>query len=125
MVDVISAAAARSNEEITEHLDGLFRLKAAVDGEILVNLGEASRRQVYRDDGATSAEAWAVERFGVSTPTARALTRLGEKAWDLPQLVGSLCAGDLSLDKVRAVADVATPESDAELCAAGQGVHRA
>ena len=56
-----------------------------------------------------------VERFGVSTPTARALTRLGEKAWDLPHLVGSLCAGDLSLDKVRAVADVATPESDQEL----------
>ena len=58
-----------------------------------------------------------MERFGVSTPTARALTRLGEKAWDLPHLVGSLCAGELSLDKVRAVADVATPESDEELCA--------
>ena len=78
-------------------------------------LGEAGRRQAFRDDGATSTEAWAVERFGVSTPTARALARLGEKAWDLPHLVGSLCAGDLSLDKVRAVADVATPESDQEL----------
>jgi hypothetical protein len=115
MVDVISAAAARSNEEISEHLDGLFRLKAAVDGEIVVNLGEVDRRQVYRDDGATSTETWAAERFGISTPTARALTRLGEKAWDLPHLVGSLCAGDLSLDKVRAVADVAAPETEKEL----------
>ena len=121
MVDVISAAAARSNEEITEQsrsaLPSEGRRRRATSSCIS---GEVSRRQAYRDDGATSAEAWAVERFGVSTPTARALTRLGEKAWDLPQLVGSLCAGDVSLDKVRAVADVATPESDAELCARAQ-----
>jgi Domain of unknown function (DUF222)/HNH endonuclease len=115
VADVIAAAAARSNDEVTQYLDGLFRLKAAVDGEIVVNLGEASRRQVYRDVGATSTETWAAERFGVSTPTARAYTHVGEKGWDLPHLVESLCAGDVSLDKVRAVADVATPETDAEL----------
>ncbi len=113
--DIISAAAALSNEEIAELLDLAFRQKASADGTIVVLLGEASRRQSYRDDGATSTEAWATERFGVSTPTARALTRLGEKAWDMPHLVESLCDGDLSLDKVRAVADVATPETDVEL----------
>ena len=32
----------------------------------------------------------------------------------MPHLVDSLCTGDLSLDKVRAVADVATPETDQE-----------
>jgi hypothetical protein len=111
----IDAAAAWSNEEITECLDGLFRQKAAVEGDIVVLLGEVGRRQAYRDEGATSTEHWAVERFGVSTSTARALTRLGERAWDIPHLVGSLCAGDLSLDKVRAVADVATPETDRDL----------
>jgi hypothetical protein len=115
--DVISAAAALSNEEVADELDLAFRQKAAAEGRIVVLMGEVSRRQVYRDDGATSAEAWAAERFGISTPTARALTRLGEKAWDMPHLVGSLCAGDLSIDKVRALADVATPESDPELCA--------
>ncbi len=114
---MISATAALSNEEITEQLDLAFREKAGAEGKIVVLMGEAGRRQLFRDDGATSAEAWATERFGVSTPTARSLTRLGEKAWDLPHLVGSLCAGDLSLDKVRAVADVATPESDEALCA--------
>jgi Domain of unknown function (DUF222)/HNH endonuclease len=112
-----SAAAALSNEEIAEELDLAFRQKAAAEGKIVVLMGEVDRRQMYRDDGATSVESWATERFGVSTPTARALTCLGEKAWDMPHLVGSLCAGELSLDKVRAVADVATPESDQELCA--------
>src|ERR1700722_9778183 len=111
-----SAAAALSNEEIADQIDGAFRQKAAAEGTIVVLMGEVDRRQAYRDDGATSAESWAVERFGVSTPTARAYTRVGEKTWDMPQLVESLCAGDLSFDKVRAVADVATPETDQELC---------
>ena len=114
--DVISAAAARSDEEITDVLDRAFRQKAAAEGTIAVHLGEIGRRQTYREVGATSTEAWAAERFGVSTPTARALTHVGEKAWDMPHLVESLCDGDISFDKVRAVADVATPETDVELC---------
>jgi hypothetical protein len=111
----VGSAAALSNDEVVERLDGLFRQRSAVDGEIVMLLGEASRRQVYRDDGATGSEPWAAKRFGVSIPTARALTHVGEKAWDMPHLVGSMCAGDLSFDKVRAVADVATPETDQEL----------
>jgi hypothetical protein len=113
--DLIAEAAALSNEEIAERLEGAFAQKAAAEGAIVVYLGEVARRQAYRDEGATATEPWAVERFGVSTPTARALTHLGEKAWDLPHLVGSLCTGEVSLDKVRAVADVATPETDREL----------
>jgi len=109
-----------SNEEIRDRLDELFRQKASVEGAIVVLLGEVDRRQAYRDEGATSAEPWAVERFGVSTPTARAYTHLAERAWDIRHLVAGLCAGDLSLDKVRAVADLATPENDQELRARAQ-----
>jgi len=113
--DVIGAAAGLSNEEIVDRLDRLFREKAAVEGAIVVLLGEVERRQTYRQDGATSSEAWAVERFGVSTPTARAYSHLAEKAWDIPHLVAGLCDGDLSLDKVRAVADTATADTDRDL----------
>ena len=93
---------------------------AAAAGDIVVRLGEISRRQAYRDEGATSLESWVVERFGVSVPSARALSRVGDVAWDLPHLVGSLCAGEVSLDKVKAVAEVATPESDRALAEAAQ-----
>ena len=104
-----------SNEQRRARLDELFRVRAAAEAEITVHLGESDRNQAYRDEGATSTESWVVERFGVSTATARALTRVGEKAWDMPHLIGALCSGDVSLDKVRAVADVATPEMDEEL----------
>ena len=118
--DLIGTAAALSNDELTRRLHELFRHKAAVDGAIVVLLGEVERRQAYRDDGATGPEPWAVERFGISGPTARAYAQVGERAWDLPHLVGALCAGDLSFDKVRAVAQVATPETERQLCEAAR-----
>jgi len=113
--DLTAGAAAMSNEQIRTRLDELFRQKAALEGAIVVLLGEVDRRQAYRDEGATSSEPWVMERFGISTPTARAYTHLAEKAWDIPHLVAGLCAGDLSFDKVRAVAELATPETDREL----------
>ncbi len=112
---VISAAAALSNEERTERLEELFRTKAAVEGEIAAHLGEVERSQSFRDEGATSTERWVTERFGVSTSTARSLTHVAELASDLPHLLGALCEGTISFDKLRAVVDVAKPETDREL----------
>ena len=109
-----------SNEQVAVHLDGLFRLRSAIDGRILVLLAEAERRQAFRNDGATSAENWAVERFSVAVPTARALVRVAEKTWDLPQLTEALKEGEITFDKLRAVVDVATPENDAELVEAAR-----
>ena len=114
--DLITAVAQMSDDELRGALDRRFRDIAAAQGDVVVMLGEVDRRQSFRAEGATSTQTWAADRFGVSSPTARALTRVGEKAWGMPQLVGSLCAGEVSLDKVRALADVATPETDSELC---------
>jgi hypothetical protein len=87
---------------------------ASSAGLIVLLSGELDRREGWRDEGATSLESWMVERLGVSTPTARALAHVGERLYDLPRLAEALSAGDLSFDKVRAVVDVATPESDGE-----------
>jgi hypothetical protein len=114
--DPISAAASLSRRARAERLEVLFRRDAATRGEIAVLVGEAERCEDFRDDGATSVEAWLAESFGVSAATARTLTYVGEKAWNAPRLVGSMCAGDVSFDKVRALIHVATPETDQELC---------
>ena len=114
--DLIGALPALSTAEIMAGLGEDFGIKAAADGRIVARLGELDRRQAYRDEGATSLESWTAERFGISTATARALAHVGEEASNLPHLVGSLCAGEISFDKLRALADVATPETDRELC---------
>ena len=106
---------ALSNEELATRLDGLFRLRAAIDGGILELLGEVDRRESFRDEGATSTEPWVAERFGVSQPTARTYVHVARRGFDLPHLLAGVCAGDLSFDKLRAVADTATPETDREV----------
>ena len=70
----------------------------------------------FRDDGATSLESWTAMSFGVSVATARSFCQVAEKTHELPHLTGSLCAGEISFDEVRAVVHVATPETDRELC---------
>ena len=114
--DQFDGVAGLSNEELTAGLEKAFSEKTAAEGRFLLYLGEAARRETFKEDGATSTETWAVERFGISPATARALTHVGEKARELPHLMGSLCAGEVSFDKVRAVVDVATPKTDRELC---------
>jgi hypothetical protein len=108
---------AESNEELASGLAEDFSEMSGAQARFVVRLGEFERRQAFRDDGATSLESWTAERFGVSTPSARAYAQVAQMAWDLPHLVGGLFSGDLSFDKVRALADVATPETERELCA--------
>ena len=96
-------------------LDELFSVKAATEGEIAELLCEEERTESFRDEGATSTETWVVERYGVATGTARALTHVGTKIPRMPKLAGALRAGEISFDKVRAVADVASPRTDREL----------
>ncbi|MFZ0251351.1 MAG: DUF222 domain-containing protein [Acidimicrobiales bacterium] len=109
-----------SDAERTERLETLFAQLAAIAGEIVVLLDEVERSQSFREEGATSIGSWVSERFGVASATARSLAHVGEKVANLPHLRGALCAGEVSLDKVRTVADVATPESDRELCEEAQ-----
>jgi hypothetical protein len=109
---LISGVAAESKDKLWSDLDELFCVREATEGNVALRLAELERRQAFRDEGATSIANWATERYGISSATARALTRAGEKAWDLPHLIGAVCAGDVSFDKMRAVADIATPETD-------------
>jgi hypothetical protein len=103
-----------SNEELMGLAADSARNMASSAGLIVLLSGELDRREGWRDEGATSLESWMEERLGVSTPTARALAHVGERLFDLPCLADALSAGDLSFDKVRAIVDVATPESDGE-----------
>src|SRR5258708_1483637 len=96
-----AGVAGLSDEDLASELDDLFRQRASVDGRIVERLREGGRREAFREAGATSLPAWAAERFAVSTPTARAYAQVAERAWDLPHLVGALCEGDISFDKLR------------------------
>ena len=88
---------------------------AAQTGRLLELLGEFGRREGFREDGATSLDTWAAEHCGVSLATARAWSHVAERLDDLPRLAQALSDGEVTFDKVRAVVDSATPETDEEL----------
>jgi hypothetical protein len=76
---------------------------------------EIGKREGWRTEGATSLEAWMVERCGDSQASARSYAHVGERLENLPELTAGLAAGELTFDKVRAVVDVATPANEREL----------
>ena len=109
----LSEVAAMPSEQLQEMLAESASAQASLAGLISLALAELSRRQAFRADGATSAEAWMVERTGVALASARTWAGVGERLFDLPHLSEALCSGAVPLDKVRVVAAVATPETDA------------
>jgi hypothetical protein len=110
-----SALASLSNENLMQSAAEAARAVAAVVGRFVELAGELDRREGWRDEGATSLEAWIVERCGVSTATARSWAHVAERLFDLPELAAALCGGEISFDKVRVLVDAAAPENDHEL----------
>jgi hypothetical protein len=107
--------AQRSNRELMDVIAESAKQMASLAAAIVQHAGELDRREGWRDDGATSLQEWLVGRLGVSTSTAKAYAHLSERLFDLPHLTAGLGEGNLSLDKVRTLADTATPESDRDL----------
>jgi hypothetical protein len=84
-------------------------------GALMPVVGELDRREGWRSEGATSGAAWAAQRLGMSEATGRIWSHVAERLWDLPHLARGLQVGAITFDKVRAVVDLATPETDAAL----------
>ncbi len=104
-----------SNRELMDVITASAREIASLAAHVALHAGELDRREGWRDDGAVSLESWLVDHLGISKATARNYAHVAERLFDLPRLAEALGRGDVSLDKVRTVADTATPESDAEL----------
>ena len=106
-----------STSELMEEAAETSRRLASLAGRIVLLAAEIDRREAWREEGATSVEAWLAERCAVSAATARAWAQVGSRLADLPQLAHGLCEGAVSFDQVRAVLDAARPENEAALVA--------
>jgi hypothetical protein len=113
----ISSIATLSTSELMEEAAATSRQLASLAGRIVLLAAELDRREAWREEGATSVEAWLSERCAVSPATARAWAHVGTRLSDLPALADGLCGGAVSFDQVRAVVDVARPENEQALVA--------
>ena len=83
--------------------------------EQLSDIAEFDHAESWRGDGAVSMVAWVTAQCGVSTSTARQWVRSAVRLESLPCLAEGLASGELSLDLVEPLAEVASPSSDAAL----------
>ncbi len=113
----ISSIASLSTSALMEEAAATSRQLAALAGRIVLLAAELDRREAWRDEGATSLEAWLSERCAVSSATARAWAHVGSRLVDLPRLADGLCDGSVSFDQVRAVVDAAGPDNEAAIVA--------
>ncbi|MEX2622299.1 MAG: DUF222 domain-containing protein [Acidimicrobiia bacterium] len=70
------------------------------------------RNELWKTDGATSMAAWLSFRFGLTPATARDWLRVARVLPELPAVQREFAEGRLSLDQLRFVCRLATPESD-------------
>ncbi len=83
--------------------------------EQLADIAEFDSAEAWRGDGAGSMTMWVTDQCGVSASTARQWVRAAADLAELPALSESLASGEMSLDKVAPLAEVASPETDAEI----------
>jgi hypothetical protein len=102
-----------SSEALMAELDRLGGGVASLIGQMVPIVGELERRQAFRAEGATSMAAWIGQRLGVSEATGRTYAQVAVALFDLPHLAQGLADGTVSLDKVQAAVQLATPETDA------------
>jgi hypothetical protein len=88
---------------------------AASLGALMGIIGELDKREAWRAEGATSLGSWLAQRCGVAEGTGRTWAHVAGRLDDLPHLSQGLRVGALSFDKVRAVVDLAAPETDASI----------
>ena len=88
---------------------------------LLTELAGFDADEVWKADGATDMVSWLTWELGVLPRTARGWLEVAHALDDLPELRRCLATGALSLDQVRALVTIATPETEAEL--AEEAVH--
>lgn len=103
------------SREVGERIVQRARALATLQREQLADIAEFDEAEAWRGDGSTSMVAWVTGQCRVSASTARQWVRSAANLTSLPRLAEGLASGELSLDLVEPLAEVATPTTDRAL----------
>lgn len=108
----IDSAAARQRFDAAGQLHGLA---CAVRVQLLEQVAQIDKGELWIEDGASSTEHWLCMRLDMSRRSAHEFAAVARSLRDLPRLAEAHGSGALSWDKVVALCSFATPDDDAEL----------
>src|SRR5437763_14720280 len=108
------ALAACTSEELGDAVSQVHALENAVRSSLLELVSVCEERKLWAEDGASSIECWVAMRLGTSWRTAAELVRVARAVVPLPAVAASFSSGSLSWDRLRCLATIADPDSEAE-----------
>src|SRR2546421_3427483 len=108
------ALAECTSEELAAAVGQVHALENAVRSSLLELIGAGDERKLWAEDGCQSIENWLAMCLGIAWRTAAELVRVTRSFSELPAVSSVFSSGALSWDKARALARVATADSDAE-----------
>jgi hypothetical protein len=114
-----------SGDEIEVALDQFSGLASAGWARVCELIREVDVRQSWMADGARSLTDWVAARLRVRHRTASQLVGVARRLTYLPVLASRFESGELSLDQVDAISQIATPESETEVIAETAGLSNA
>ena len=112
----------RSADELTETIRQLHALRCAVQAALLEVVAAFDAAGHWGADGARSMAGWMTAYLGVSSRTASDEVAVAGRLRDLPEVAQAFGCGALSFDQVRAVSELATPSSQAEVLEEARGL---
>ena len=105
----------RPVSEVKETLYQLEALRRSVHASLIEAVADIDARQGWKADGCASMTDWLSFRLGYTRKSAHEVLDAARALGDLPHLSATYAEGELSWDKTRAVASLATPDSDEAL----------
>src|SRR5213082_2952951 len=107
------ALAECSSEELADAVCQVHALECASRSALLELVLACEERKVWAEDGCSSVENWLAMRLGIAWRSAAEIVRVARAQSGLPAVASAFASGALSWDKLRALATVATPETEA------------
>ena len=111
-----------SDPDLEGELASIAGSMAAGECRFLLLLAEFDRRGEWVNQGATSCAEWLAWRCSISSMTAREKVRVARSLQGLPLVTEAFSKGRLSFSQVRALTRVATPNNEADLIDAAEGM---
>lgn len=104
-----------SNDEIDEAFDHFAGLSSAAAARVCELIAVVDQRQSWMADGARTLSDWVAAKLRIRNKTAVQLVAISRRLVDLPLLTQHFASGELSIDQVDALSDIATADTEAEL----------
>jgi hypothetical protein len=105
----------RTDADVIDGIDSLHARVSAAHRDLLCEIVEASRRELWRDAGARDLAHWLCMRLGISAWKASRWIACAHALEHLPRVSQALASGALGIDKVAELTRFATRESESGL----------